>query len=899
MGMIEFHEPYPIYRGFRVPVWEDGGPKTVRRLVDEDKKAFEEALRRLKYLIELVTKPIQEEDEKIERIADVMTIFFKAPLIQEISPFAPTPLKAYALSILLPSRFKGKLGDLYRFADTLVDLKPELDQIKVLFEPETGDIVLRVWLAFPADTRPGYNTSSLVSHLLLTSAIAWALEHNSERLRRNTIRLAALFHDLGKAVDPERHYEASENLVKLLLGNVLSNQSIERIANAVREHHVVESSLSRADRLASAADRLDRLVKKTIGNKLEKMRETLSGCKDEWELWRRAYKEIDKLRNANIVKDDPIKELTKEFLDQTAHGVEELEEREIEGISLVIIDVASIQEFVYRSQEIRAVAAASHLIDLLVHAHFLNYLHANEIDLPPETVIYSGGGNILMILPDDIAKKVEELAEKYSGQHGISLSVAKTRLSDSYMLTSRRLSEEMARRKLRLKLDDKLEAHSGHELCGMCYSDWATESLPSGKRVCELCKKHYDLGSRIHFGPKWNSEVVILGDKFSSASVFGRRWDEISERIIEIIAGHEPEELERLGGEIRYRDYAVIKFDGNMMGSFMMEAISFTDAVERSFRVDIALKKAYFKALKILYDGIKNSFGESEARKEASRLFLGTIYMGGDDGVILTPAWAAVPLAHFIAEEFARQLGLSRGLTVAVAAGPAKMNIWSLLDCASRMMELAKDIVRNRGLSALVFDLFESGSPSGASAEERLKEFSVKFGRKWDEKVDSSQPYLITRSDLEGNTIPEMWNTIFPLILDLSHGGKWSDIKSAEMHKIALEKAFMISRPKSNRWDVNKVQDPQKMIEEIRNAILRSLDAVAGSIYWREKLYIYIHRQLQRESLSEPVRTAYGGLIQLMERVIFDEKGNLLRDRGAVPLVDILTLLKLMRGGAW
>ena len=899
---IEFREPYPIHRGFRVPVWEDGGPKNVRRLTDGDRRAFEEALNMLKSLIRSTTRNIQDEEERMERIADLMVIFFKAPLVQEVSPVAPTPLKAYALSILLPSIFRKEPIDLYRFADLLSELKPnQLDSVRVIFEPETADLVLRIWLAFPADTRPGYNTSSLISHLFLTSAIAWALEHLNSRHRRNVIRLAALFHDLGKAVDPEKHYEASEELARLLLRDVLSDQIINEIANAVREHHIVESSLSKADRLASAADRLDRLVGRTIGQKLERIKEILGSCRDEWELWRRAYEEVDKLRSANLIKEDPIRELTEEFLDQKA-GIEELEEKRIEGISLVLIDVASIQEFVYRSQEIRAVAAASHLIDLAVHAHFLNYLHASGVNIPPEAVIYSGGGNILMILPDDVAGKVEVLAERYSRENGISLSAAKTGLSDSYVLTSRRLSEEMARKKLILEPGDSLETHESekNELCEMCYSDWATELLPDGKKVCKLCERLYNLGSKAHFGPKWSSELRVLGDVFSAAGIFGKEWDKVSGRIIEIIAGHEPDELERLGGEVRYRDYAVIKFDGNMMGSFMMEAISFTDAIERSFRVDMALKKAYFRALEILYKGVR-SFGEDEARKTTSRLFLGTIYMGGDDGLILAPAWAAVPLAHFIAEEFARQLGLSRGLTVAVAAGPAKMSIWSLLDCASRMMERAKDVARSMGLSAIVFDLFESGSPSGASSEERLRRFSMRFGRNWDDNVDSMQPYLISRSDLEGKTIPEIWNTLFPLVLDVSYEGEWSDVKSAEMHEIALKKAFMISRSKGSRWNnVKEVQDLQKLVGEVRNVVMRSWNAVAGSKYWREKLYIYAHRQWQdRESLSEPTRIAYERLIRLIERTAFDEKGNLLRDKGAVPLVDILTLLKLARGGAW
>jgi len=76
------------------------------------------------------------------------------------------------------------------------------------------------------------------------------------------LRLSALLHDLGKAVNPEKHYEASEELARWLLQGILDEQGSGEVLREVREHHLRESELREADRLASSADRLEKLVER-------------------------------------------------------------------------------------------------------------------------------------------------------------------------------------------------------------------------------------------------------------------------------------------------------------------------------------------------------------------------------------------------------------------------------------------------------------------------------------------------------------------------------------------------------------------------------------------------------------------------------------------------------------
>jgi len=932
---LEFKEPYPIYRGLRVPVWEGGRPVSVRRVTDEDRKAFVDALRKLRSLLEKVSKLASElkasEAERLNLLTDAIAVFFKAPLTQEITPIAPTPLKAHALSLLAPKLRKALWSeDLYEFARRLASLgSEELGFAKELFERETADLVLRLWIALPADTRPGYNTSSLIAHLLMTSAIAWALGREKGEVEGGEearTRLAALLHDLGKVVDPEKHYEASEGLAKDLLKGLLDEETLREVVTAIRKHHLEAGPafLKEADRLASAADRLEKLVRdeKTIGGKLAKIRGLIGDVKDEWAFWRAVHERRDELIKAGLARADPLKELTEEFLANVGKVAKELELKEppepVSELSLVLVDVTSIQDFVLKSQEVRVVAAASHLIELAVHSHFIEYLRSSGLRLPPEAIVYAGGGNILMLLPRRMAVTVEELAKRYGEKSGLKLAVASAPFCESYVAASTSLTNKLFAKKHEVELSDSLDplASSGQDLCRMCYDDWAQVTLetPEGPRsVCKTCEGLYTVGGDIHFGSKWRATVEVAGDSFSAEDAFRAGWREASRWIVEVIAGHDIEELrERVG---RYRDYAVMKFDGNAIGSFMSEAISFTDAIERSFRIDVALKRAYFKALEALYEGVRGVAGREEARKEVARVVLGTIYMGGDDGFILAPSWASVLLAHFIAEEFSRQLGLERGLRVAVAAGPAKMSVWALLDCASEMMRVAGKALRREGsarevLGAIAFDVFEAGSPSGASAVERMKRISKRIKRLLDEargeaelhdaNIDGLQPYFIRRQDLEGSTVPELWRSLMPLALKVAPPDEWSDDKALSSYVRAFGTAYLASRAK----EAEEGKEERDWLSSVRNAILRSWSSVCGSEYWREKLLIYLYRQrarrLEREEegleaveRGDVIGEAYESLADFVAASLSREGMR------PVPLADALTLIKFVKGGAW
>jgi len=90
-------------------------------------------------------------------------------------------------------------------------------------------------------------------------------------------------------------------------------------------------------------------------------------------------------------------------------------------------------------------------------------------------------------------------------------------------------------------------------------------------------------------------------------------------------------------------------------------------------------------------------------------------------------------------------------------------------------------------------------------------------------------------------------------------------------------------------------------VRSLRNAILCSWSAVSPSMYWREKMLIYVLRQrTRREEGEESVpstREELLGSFQKLERFIVHSLG---RDmEGPVPIADALVLIKFLKGGAW
>lgn len=928
---LVLREPYPVYRSLRVPIWEDERVVSIRRVSAKDVERFEKALKELREVLVSVGSFSAGlgECERLRRLADAVAIFYKAPLVQEVSPVAPTPTKAYILTLLLgdttvlgEEELDRVVKDPFEFSRVIAgrDFGKLVGSLPVakLLSRDIGELVYSMWIAFPADTRPGYNTSSLIAHLLLTSAVAWALNYGVDACEEGTIRLAALLHDIGKASDPERHVEESLRIADYLLSGVVPPDRLDEVKKLIKTHHEVDSPLKSADEVASEADRLNNLVREVLGPRLEALEKLIGKRRDSWDFWKNLYSRREELRERDLVlTEDPVRELSETFLREvTRRKVREVSAKELPELKVVLVDIASIQDFVYRAQELKAVAAASSIVDLITQAHILIYLRSQGFRVPPEAVVYSGGGNILMIVPGKEVQRVLDYLEDYSKNlqvlgSPLSINYSVANFSSNYQHLSRTLGEGLALRKVSVRLRHDIKEIVGDrdtraELCRLCYSDLAVEHVetPEGRvPVCRLCNRLYELGVEIHFSSKWSSEISLAGDSFSAREAFERDWKEVSKWIMEIVSGHDPEELPN---PPRLRDYSVVKFDGNLIGSFMLDSISFTDAVERSFRIDLATKRAYFRALEALYEALKNVKGKVVARREVARVFLGTAYMGGDDGLLIVPSWVSIPLAQLLAEEFARELGLARGLVVAVTGGHARMNLWLLIDCASELMERAKGVARTAG-SAVVFDLYEGTTPSGKEAVERLAKLSRRLREhrelaevlSQNSVAESSQPYLTVLEDLSKGLAPELWGVLSIVLNTNLVNSPWTREVAVRAYSKAVLRCFQASR----RPDEGE-EDMHEYLRSLRRAILDSIREasrfrqVRGPAYAKELLYLYVHKARKERASSEGAEGSYAKLLDLLNRNLFDSSGKF-NAKGSTALADLLVLIKFAKGGAW
>jgi HD superfamily phosphodiesterase len=886
-----------------VPLWDKGIVK-VYRVSNDDREAFRKMLKKLRQFLEETTKGVPVE-EQARIAADSFVLFIRTPLIRDILETSITPSKVASLLLCL-REVAEKIRELenpYFFAKSVIELLKELRQSPVaqsLLDRETADLVERFWLVFPSDTRPGYNTSSLAAHLLMTSAIAYTLHRGSEK-DLHELRLASLLHDLGKVFEPERHVDASVELAETILKGIIDDKIIENVKEMIRSHHKEGSPIKEADSLAAASDRLDWLVSSTIGGELGKITEILNCKWKEWECWKVAYERVEELKEKNIVKEDPIKELTEKFLDKVPKilddiskrkKVKEVEEKVKEELQLVFIDFEGIQNLIFRSQEVRALSAASYIVDFVVHAHLIFYLRKKGLKIPPEAVIYSGGGDILLLLPKESLKELRDKVREYSNKTGFNMIIASIPFKSSYFEAISQLQAEIMKERFFTNPIHEVKLKEMDYPCELCYSEpaeYQVSTIEGMKSICRTCRDLYDFGSNVHFRSKWESKINVAGHSFSAEEVFKKKYDEIGKYIVELIAGHDAEELER---GTTQRDLAVIKMDGNLINSFMLESISFTDGIERSFRIDIALKKAYISALDALYRSLSREAGEDEARKACAQVYLGTVYAGGDDSLILAPSWLALPFVSLLSEEFTRQLGLSRGISAGIAVGPARMSIWSLVDCAIALLEESKKAIHHEDLlnsCAISFDVIESGSPSGSTAKERLQELRSK-------KI-SEQPFIISAYCVANGYEHKLWEVLLNGVL-LSQRQEINSVESSiQAYEQAFLHGYLASRSVKKGSLSELIEKVDGRLTGMRKAVLDTLHAAGGTAaeeanepYLAEKSLLFVARQLRRgDILKGHVLEAYKKLFEILRSAYLDNK--------VFPAADILRFIKMCKGG--
>lgn len=787
---ISFEPPgYPIYRAFIIPYRRGGGLHDVVEVGPEEVELWRRMLESLRAFLLNAVESLEEggadlkDYERLELVGDLISLFLRAPLNREVLPgVLSSPLKAYALMRLmrLEELFKEQEFDLIGFTYTFYsahlrkylseEQHPKLSKaLRDLEALETSNNLESCWLLIPADTRPALNTAGLLPHLLLTSAIAWSTAVDrgvGDRRAVARLRLAALLHDIAKPFKYRDHVRASAEVAKRLLSGLLPKEDVDFISECIMDHHAQRTEqgkvIGEADRTASAIDRLRRLVDESsyfmdIRRRLESAARALNyGSLDEafndWDFWCKVYEKYDRelIRSLSEEFVSRVRKVTKNFTTLPPEVEAGVGRAEPAGLAVLLIDVGGVQSFIYRSHSLRQVAAASLVIDTLVMAYIVAYLQwamGAKCWLPYEAFLYTAGGNVELLVPralaDDVKDRVSRLSRRLMRDYGITLYVADAELRKdrAYSETVRELMAKMSVSKVHVKREEypavvpRATERGVRSVCQSCFMEVPSERLstPEGEvAVCKLCYGLHEIGLNIHFMERYESRIGVCGRTYRPSEVFGMPWGgegariKASERIMEIIAGHDYRELQELGRLARTRNIAVVKVDGVLMGPLMATCLSIADAYERSARIDMALKKSIEAAISEVYNGVSRALGEIEAAKAALSIKMGVLYAGGDDAVILAPSWASPLIALVLGKEFLYNLGRVRGLSIGVAVASPKADIWALIDASLGLMRKAKERAR-RGVeegsaeSALCFDVVEAGDLSSSTIDERLR----------------------------------------------------------------------------------------------------------------------------------------------------------------------------------
>lgn len=587
-----------------------------------------------------------------------------------------------------------KLYHIISIIENLTENMNRLKDINDMMEELKEDL-----FEFPADTRPGYNTSSLFLHILTVSAIAVAIYKSRERFNGDSdlqiLRLVSLFHDVGKMRDWHKHETISSNLLMELLKEFCEDEALDIVKKSAdiisrKCEDKLYDIFKSADRLASSLDRMTLLLPKLMPNGWKKIEERVRmkgygrDYINNWKFW-------------DEFSMEEIKEFTEEFCMNASringdNPVFDIE-TDIKTSDVIIsrLDFQGIQSYIY-SKMIRVMNGASRIVDIITTVLIPFYLVKQE-SLVAESILYYGGGNITLIMPSDHNLESKELnnCREYFSKYGIHLNYGSSLFYSNFAQINSEIDRNLTENKLLIK-GQSLEARATTisanigMLCKSCGIKEITisniDEQHKEKGICLDCMTKWKVGDEYHFSKRIDT---LLGYKDGVTKLL--------ENILEYIAGHTIQEI--MDNRIKeYKNIACMKIDGNLMGQFMASSISITDAYERSIRIDQSLKKALQTFLLKLDELAKNDSSWSN-REYIKRIGMGIMYIGGDDAALLVPSTIAIPLSLCMINEYYLNMGKKSTLSIGIAVGKPKHPIQLLKEASEYLLdEITKDKVR-------------------------------------------------------------------------------------------------------------------------------------------------------------------------------------------------------------
>lgn len=840
------------------------GPEYIERIpAMEGRAMLQKYVDMLRHVIEGYVKSegkIANASELNEVLNEIVVVIKWNLYLDPVPDIIPSP--AFLIRYLI--RYK-KLLKPYE-VETLRALHQNKDVLKFILNEikeysKFRDILFDI-LRYPADTRPAANSSSLIIHMLTTSAVASSLfisNYGLDERKLANLRLLCLFHDIGKFMmeEWERHEKNSAKYLRELFGPYVKGEAwaiVEEVAKALESgegHEEIFEIFRRADRIASRIDRVPDYFIKAISpdsrqaflRYVERYNERF-GKRDyfnDWRFWESmTIDEIAKF-SEDFAKNVSCVRPTNPLLEERYEGAE------VEAM-VVRFDMWGIQRYI-RVNDLRSMCGASKIIDYICFTA-LPAMLINEVKLPAECILYFGGGNVTTLVPNgEVLSEIDEECSKLEREFGITIIHGESKLYDTLSAINYRIDSSLSKKKV-------LEVGSGpvspniSYICDYCFEEPASE-IKEEHFICKSCKTKYDVGNLTHFKYRVDRLNEILGFKLD--------WDEaLAKRILEYLAGIDYEKLEEIK---KYPNLALVRFDANLASQIMASCISITDAVERSIRLDYSIKKALHEFLAYLKDKYPHDY---------CRLALGVMYVGGDDGFIILPSYLAILLGLHLTREFYLNMGCKATLSVGIAVAKPKHPLLQLYEAAGHMLdEYSKEAARGE-----VLKIHEDAAKLSWGFCGSLSFYVADTGAMSNLALDSVTKVLTGKG--------------------LSIMGKLKGGKSGSYYVSDFKDAKSIFRPLSlvsdginiDKFDFRGLIDEVKRdnkdkLRELRNV---AMDIMFSSLFGDDGLYVKVIYSMRQ---GERVKGMYKELVKRL----LNFRGN------SFPLHDFIQILKILEGG--
>ena len=705
--------------------------------------------------------------------ADLISIIYKLPMLMSYTPHTglSTPFEYFFTYVIARHLNDIKYGNIKELLESLESHRDEYKRLFV-FATTLRDIYEKL-LYTPADTRPGYNFTSLVSHLQLTSILVWLLQPYS--LDLNHLRIAALLHDLGKLFNPANHVTESVDILNQVNAGCLK-PTLSRVKDLVEQHHgdflgIIEM----ADRLAASTDRLRDLVVNALdvagidrckdvcyspSSKTKECNECLE------KLGKESYENASKILYKSIL--ESLHEDTSGLNDiikgwsSTPSKKTEVDNKEKSGKSLgylIFIDFPGVQRFITSFPKLRDMSFASFLVDFLTSVYSFIVLDqeyykksGGKSRIPAEALLTGYGGHSYIVVRGDymdekeikntlLNSSPEELDVKFDVR---VVDFAYQSSGGAYVMNYKEIRDEIADmgyERYLVNYEEKVHSLGLHRVCDSCGIRPAVTSYRIDNEVeylCQVCGLIRELSESRGFMAKLNSTYFVnnqeikpldhIDIKFKGVEKSNR--DEyirkISKYAMEAIAGYKNED------DTKY--VAFVKADGNDGGKIFGYTATFSEYIDKSFRLDYGVKKKFYDTISELLNAEREVIkGRSDLTLSlTSRVLVGVLYLGGDDIMLLMPSIIAVPFAVRMFDGIKKESGFT--FKVGVISVKPDHPVQFAYKAVNELMESSK----LSGTSSLGCLVFSSTLATDGVVESDLK--------KYRHEQDS---YLVVANDIE------------------------------------------------------------------------------------------------------------------------------------------------------